>query len=107
MVIPKWLSYSNNMDINKGNNMPINYNNWDQLESEYYKHHDPYDCEDKELDYDSIEVDDIDINDYPDFSDAYISSARWSDGEYLTDQELDDLNEDRDLVYEYVLKTIY
>ena len=41
-----------------------------------------------------LEIDGVDPRDYPDFSDAYIASARWADtGEPLGDQELDLLNE--------------
>jgi len=55
-----------------------------------------------------IEVEDIALWDAPDFCDAYISSARWEDtGELLNDEELNALNEDRDVVYEAVLDVIY
>ena len=55
-----------------------------------------------------VEVEDIDTKDAPDFCDAYISSARWEDtGELLSDPELEELNDDRDLVYDAVLKVIY
>ena len=52
-----------------------------------------------------IEVDGIDTRDYPDFSDAYICSASvLKDGTWweANDQELDELNNDADLVYEAV-----
>jgi len=40
-----------------------------------------------------FEIEDIDMRDYPDFCDAYISSATWIDtGELLTEDELDTLN---------------
>lgn len=49
-----------------------------------------------------IEVDGVDTRDYPDFSDAYISSAIWADtGHALTDEELDQLPED--LIYELAI----
>ena len=55
-----------------------------------------------------IEVEDIALWDAPDFCDAYISSARWEDtGELLDDEELNALNEDRDVVYDAVLDVIY
>ena len=55
-----------------------------------------------------VEVEDIDTTDAPDFCDAYIASARWEDtGELLSDPELEELNDDRDLVYDAVLKVIY
>jgi hypothetical protein len=55
-----------------------------------------------------VEVEDIDTKDAPDFCDAFIASARWEDtGELLSDPELEELNEDRDLVYDAVLKVLY
>ena len=51
---------------------------------------------------DNIEVDDIDTSDYPDFCDAFISSADYN-GKPMTDDQLDELNEDSDFVYECVL----
>jgi hypothetical protein len=35
-----------------------------------------------------------DSNDYPDFTDAYISYAEYTDGTPLNDDELDQLNDD-------------
>jgi hypothetical protein len=55
-----------------------------------------------------VEVEDIDTKDAPDFCDAFIASARWEDtGELLSEPELEELNEDRDLVYDAVLKVLY
>jgi hypothetical protein len=48
----------------------------------------------KELDYSSIEIEDIDTKDYPDFTDAFISHAKWNNGVELTNEELDELNEE-------------
>jgi hypothetical protein len=48
----------------------------------------------KEVDLNSIEFDGIDMNDYPDFSDAYISAAGFQDGTQLTVDELEMLQED-------------
>ena len=53
-----------------------------------------------------VEVEDIDHNDAPDYSDAFISSAKYH-GLELNDKLLDKLNEDRDFVYEQVMKHIY
>lgn len=53
-----------------------------------------------------IEVDGIDHNDYPDYVDAFISSATYQ-GREMTDEELDQLNEDSDFVYEQVMKRLY
>ena len=51
---------------------------------------------------DNIEIDGIDTKDYPDFCDAYISSADY-DGVPMTDEQLDELNEDGDYVYEHIM----
>jgi hypothetical protein len=51
---------------------------------------------------DNIEIDGIDTKDYPDFCDAYISSADY-DGIPMTDEQLDELNEDGDYVYEHIM----
>ena len=42
---------------------------------------------------DSIQVDGVDSRDYPDFCDAYLSEAQWSDGTDLTEDELAELDE--------------
>lgn len=56
----------------------------------------------------NIQIDGIDHKDYPDYVDAYISSAEWSDtGEVLTDAELDELSEDSDWMYELVQEYLY
>ena len=44
----------------------------------------------KPVDTRSIEIDGIDMNDYPDFVDAYITYAEYEDGTPLTDEELHD-----------------
>jgi hypothetical protein len=51
---------------------------------------------------DNIEIDGIDTKDYPDFCDAYISSADY-DGVPMTDEQLDELNEDGDYIYEHIM----
>lgn len=48
----------------------------------------------KPVDMSSIEIDGIDMNDYPDFSDAYIAYAAFEDGTELTDGELQELEAD-------------
>jgi hypothetical protein len=48
----------------------------------------------KEIDYDTIEIDGIDTSDYPDFCDAYISYAEYTDGTPLTDEELERMTEE-------------
>ena len=47
----------------------------------------------------NIEFEGIDYEDYPDFCDTYIVSAEL-DGIILSEDEIDKLNEDRELVYE-------
>jgi hypothetical protein len=62
-----------------------------------------------ELDYSlitDVEVDDIKTWDYPDFVDAFISSANYGDRE-MTDEELEVLNQDAGFVHEQVFKKLY
>jgi hypothetical protein len=54
----------------------------------------------------SVEVEDIDTRDYPDFSDAYIGYAE-IDGREATDEELEQLSEDRDFVYEMTFNQLF
>lgn len=60
----------------------------------------------KQLDHKSIIVDNIDMRDYPDFVDAFIANAYYTDGIQLTDAELDELNQDSDFVYQCVLNGV-
>jgi hypothetical protein len=53
-----------------------------------------------------IEIEGIDYKDFPDFSDAFISSAYY-EGRPMTDKELDELNEDHDFVGEQVFNEIF
>lgn len=50
--------------------------------------------------YFNIEFDGIDHSDYPDFADAFICYAEHNSGEPLTEEELDQLNEDNIFVHE-------
>ena len=62
----------------------------------------------KTMDYkkiDNIEIDGIDTKDYPDFCDAYISSADY-DGVPMTDEQLDELNEDGDFQHECIMNDL-
>ena len=65
----------------------------------------------KEKDYTQIEdvdVDGIDMGDYPDFCDAFICSAYWKDGTPLTEEEVDELNMNhREIVDEYVAERLF
>lgn len=57
-------------------------------------------------DLDDVEIDGIDMADYPDFCDAYISYAICKKtGRVLTQQELDSI--DSDLVYQLVWDRIF
>jgi hypothetical protein len=54
------------------------------------------------VDYNSIEIDGVNPNDYPDYSDVYISHAEWKDGTPLTNEELNKLNNiDKFIEYAY------
>lgn len=62
-----------------------------------------------ELDYSKIsnvQVAGINTKDYPDFCDAYIEDADY-DGQPMTDEQLELINQDGDFVYEQVMKHIY
>jgi len=54
---------------------------------------------------DNIEFD-YDTNDYPDFSDACITSADY-DGNQMTDEQLDELNQDSDFVHEKLINYLF
>ena len=58
---------------------------------------------DKLKDIVDIEMDGIDSKDYPDFADAFIQSAAWKNGTALTEEELEELNENSDFVHEHAL----
>jgi hypothetical protein len=49
--------------------------------------------------YQNIEFDGVDNSDYPDFCDAFICYAEDEEGEPLTEDELDLLNDDREFVH--------
>lgn len=51
----------------------------------------------------NIEFDGIDHSDYPDYCDAYICTAEY-EGRPLTDEELEEVNDDRDFVYEVLME---
>jgi hypothetical protein len=55
---------------------------------------------------DNVEFDGIDYTDYPDFCDAYISSADYN-GIEMTEEQLNELNDDVDLVYELLTNYIH
>ena len=53
-----------------------------------------------------VVLDGIDFEDYPDFCDAYILSADY-DGEPMSDDQIDKLNEDSDYVYTNIEEFLY
>lgn len=55
---------------------------------------------------DNIEVDGIDTNDYPDFSDAYIANADY-DGEPMTELMLEEINEDYGFIHDCVYTQLF
>jgi len=54
----------------------------------------------------NIELDGVDMTDYPDFCDAFVISAEKLDGTSLTDVELEEFN-DLDSTVEYVQENAY
>jgi hypothetical protein len=54
----------------------------------------------------NVQVEGIDFADYPDFCDAFIASAD-RNGTPLNEEELEELNEDKDFVYECINKQLY
>jgi hypothetical protein len=62
---------------------------------------------DKEIDYGTLEIDGIDYRDAPEFSDAYFSDGYYTDGTQLSDEDLEKLSSDGDLLYQYIEKTVY
>lgn len=54
----------------------------------------------------SIEIEDIDHSDHPDYCDAYISYAEY-DGKPMTEEQLDELNENKEFVYNQVINQIF
>ena len=55
---------------------------------------------------DNVELDGIDMRDYPNFCDAYILSADYQ-GRAMTEQELEVLNEDMEFILEAVENHIH
>jgi hypothetical protein len=54
----------------------------------------------------NVFVDGIDFNDAPDFVDAYIESADY-EGEPMTEEQLDIINEDSEFVYDKLQSQLY
>lgn len=51
-------------------------------------------------------ADGIDMRDYPDFADAFITSA-YVDGREATEDELDEINQNGDIIYTTVESQLY
>ena len=64
-------------------------------------------AQEKEIDYDSLQIDGIDHRDAPDFSDAYFSDGYYTDGTPIPAEVLDQLSDDYDLRYQYIEKSLY
>ena len=54
----------------------------------------------------NVQLDDIKMWDYPDFCDAYIAYAE-IDGKALSENELEQLNDDRELVMDLVYRRVF
>jgi len=59
----------------------------------------------KQINYDTLEVDGIDTNDAPDFSDAYFCYGEYTDGTELSDEALVKFSFS-DLLYTHVNKAL-
>ena len=54
----------------------------------------------------NVVVDNIDFKDYPDFCDAYIVSADYK-GKKMTDEQIEEINQNSEFVNESVFAQIY
>ena len=62
----------------------------------------------KLINLNSIEVAGLDMNDYPDFADAYVEAAAYLDGTALSDDELDALQDEYPAeIHSVILDSIY
>ena len=67
---------------------------WKQFVTESSHHHQrEISVNGKEVDTDSLEIDGIDMRDYPDFVDAYFSDGEFMDGSEMSQDELDYLRD--------------
>jgi len=55
---------------------------------------------------DNIVIEDINWNDAPEFCDAFIASADY-DGKPMSEEQLDEINENTDFVHDSVNKSIH
>lgn len=54
----------------------------------------------------NVEVDGINLRDWPDLCDAFIESADY-DGKPMTGEQLDEINKDFDFVYEHASESCF
>jgi hypothetical protein len=54
-----------------------------------------------------VEIDGIDMSDYPEFCDAFVTSACFPNGKPLTESQLDKVNEDYDFVYNKTVEYVH
>lgn len=54
----------------------------------------------------NVKFEGIDHKDYPDYCDAYIVSADYN-GEPMTDEQIEELAQDTDLVYDLLIEHLY
>ena len=59
--------------------------------------------DDKQVDVNSFEFDQVDVRDYPDFCDAFVSHAEFTDGTALSEYQLDVLG---DMFYSVVYEKL-
>jgi len=52
-------------------------------------------------------MEDVCRNDYPDFCDAFVAYATFLDGRELSEDEMEQLNEHSDIVYEAACESVY
>lgn len=54
----------------------------------------------------NLEFDGVDYRDYPDYCDAYVVSADY-DGVPMTEEQIEELNENREFVYERLMNHLF
>ena len=59
------------------------------------------------IDYNGLELEGVDLCDTPDFCDAFIAYAEFTNGIELSDDQLEELNEHSDIILEAVYADLY
>ena len=54
----------------------------------------------------NVEIEGIDLRDWPNLSDSYISAADY-DGRLMTDEQLDEINQDSEFVYQHAIESCF